>query len=504
MAITLKRQLTDSEKAQVLETHGRKCFATGHAIPQGEPVHFDHIRAFGALGITELGNIAPMCEEHNLQKGRLSLQDFRVKLRLQEFFQRGDALTLRDLLEYMRGTGDVERFGLAVAVSEDDGSVTIESPNFTRTCGLYQCPTTGWKYFYATLPVEVLDSDDEADPRVSLQPRYLIFDKVFAMYRHFQDHPVLQPSVGRFVDSHIRLFDGQHKVASLLWTGRRDFECKVYLDPDARLLNQTNIAAHDKFAQTRFYSSIMVIKLGSQFGVDFEEYKNLEDGAPKTEAGFLKYLDQKDDHQVTGAQRSREFRSFLYNAVLSDPNNKCRALVSSSNRSTDEKPLTIDLLSKSIFSNFLYRHPVDDDMATDAYRRDNEIANVVELMNMLYDIALSSWDPKAPHDDTNQRKLRRMFRSKSIMAWCELLRGAVCGKLELHDRDERERPFYRTLSIDDLGRIRAVIERLAGWKGWVAPADDEIDRILADNKSAVKEWFKKHGLTTGYLMGAPE
>jgi hypothetical protein len=29
-------------------------------------------------------------------------------------------------------------------------------------------------------------------------------------------------------------------------------------------------------------------------------------------------------------------------------------------------------------------------------------------------------------------------------------------------------------------------------------------RVLADNKTEVKEWFKKQGLTTGYLMGAAE
>ncbi|HEX9603847.1 MAG TPA: hypothetical protein VF973_08860 [Myxococcales bacterium] len=125
------------------------------------------------------------------------------------------------------------------------------------------------------MPISALDSDDDHDDTIGLQPRYLIFDKVFELYRHFQRHPVLLPSIGRVRNNKIVLFDGQHKIAGLLWTGRRDFECKVYLTPDLRLLNQTNISAHDKFAQTRFYSSIMVGKLGTEFGKDFESYKNL-------------------------------------------------------------------------------------------------------------------------------------------------------------------------------------------------------------------------------------
>jgi hypothetical protein len=52
--------------------------------------------------------------------------------------------------------------------------------------------------------------------------------------------------------------------------------------------------------------------------------------------------------------------------------------------------------------------------------------------------------------------------------------------------------------LDD---IKRVLERLYGWKFW-SDASDDIDRVLADNKSAVKQRFRDHGLTTGYLMGA--
>jgi hypothetical protein len=51
-------------------------------------------------------------------------------------------------------------------------------------------------------------------------------------------------------------------------------------------------------------------------------------------------------------------------------------------------------------------------------------------MNMLYDIALSSYHPQAGPNDGNQRRLNRLFRSKSIMAWSELVHSAVCGALK--------------------------------------------------------------------------
>jgi hypothetical protein len=504
MAITLKRQLNEDEKARIVEIYGHRCFATGHVIPEGEPLHFDHIKAWTSGGLSELDNIAPMCEEHNLAKGTLPLEDFRVKLRLEDFFTGEDALTLKDLLAYMQRCGDIGAYGRPVAVTELDSKVHIESSSDSFDLTLYACPTTGWKYFYATLPLELLDSDDESDHEASLQPRYLICDKVFELYRHFQRHPVLQPSVGRIRNNRIVLFDGQHKMAALLWVGRRVFECKIYLSPELRLLNQTNIAAHDRFAQTRFYTSVMVVKLGAEFGADFESYKRLEDGQAKSEAGFVRFLERDPDQTMSKADIKRRFRSYLYSSVLESPDNRAARYVSNANRSTDQKPLTMDMLTKSLFACFMYTEPIEDDMATDAYQRDKEIANNIALMNMLYDLGLAAWNPQAGANDSTQRKLNRLLRSKSIMAWAELLRDAICGKLELQDAEDRQRPFYRDLPNSDLVRVKKVTERLVNWNRWSAPADDEIDRVLSDNKSAVKNWLKSHGLTTGYLSGAPE
>lgn len=185
MSLTLKRQLNDDEKQQILAKHGRRCWATGMTIPQDQPIHFDHIHAFARGGVSELDNIAPMSGDCNRQKGTLSLEDFRVKLRLQKFFRGGDTLTLGDLLRHMKEQGDIVGFGSAIEIHEEDGAVIVKSVTDTFQYDLYTCPTTGWKYFYATFPVTMIDSDDDRDKNIGLQPRYLIFDKVFELFRHF-------------------------------------------------------------------------------------------------------------------------------------------------------------------------------------------------------------------------------------------------------------------------------------------------------------------------------
>jgi hypothetical protein len=504
MAITLRRQLDQDEKALILKRYGRVCFATGHQIPKDDAVQFDHVRAFAAGGASELDNIAPMCEEHNKMKGTLPLEDFRMSLRLKEFFKEGDALTLQNLLEYFRKKGDIPTFGKSVTVTPDSSVVELQTATESIKSNLHKCPTTGWHYFYATLPVEIINSDDTDASGVGLQPRYLIYDKVFELYRHFQNHPVLQPSIGRVSNSKILLFDGQHKIAALLWTGRKRFECKIYLDPELPLLNRTNISAHDTFSQTRFYASIMVAKLGAEFGAAFEAYRKLDDGNSKTEAGFLKFLEADVTQALTKGERNERFRSYLYNSVLETQDNRLTNFISKGNRSSDEKPLTMDQIRKSIFSNFLYEYPTDEDLTTASYKRDQEIENVVSFMNLLNDQALHNWNPAAGRNDAEQWRLRRLFGSKPMMAWSELLRDAVCAKLDLTDREDQAKPFYRDISADQWKRIKKMVDRLIDFKIWSSPPDSEVDRVVSDKKSAIKDWLKSKGLTTGYLLGAAE
>lgn len=503
MAILLRRQISAEEKERVIERFGRICFATGHPIPENETVHFDHIKAFVDGGVTEIENIAPMCEKHNKQKGRLALYDFKIKLKMNEFFERGDTLTLKDELKFLMEKKEISEYGSKIDIISSNGEyIEVEIDNKRQRFTLYKCPITNWNYFYGTLPISVLNSDDDEDEKIGLQPRYLISDKVFEMFRHFQNHPVLQPSICRINNGKILVFDGQHKIAALLWGGRRTFECKVYLDPDPRLLNKTNISAHDKFCQTRFYSSIMVAKLGSQFGREFEDYKSYEEDAVKSEAGFVHYLKEKE--QLTSGEVNKRFKSFLFDSVLNDENNRLFRLVSKSNRSSTDYPITIDMLQKSLFSVFLYSEPVEDDMTTEKYKRDQEVQNVIRLCNILDEEAFCNWDGSRPITDLNQNKLNRLLRSKSIMAWSELYHDAICAKLNIFDTDQRKMPFYQVINEDQFEQIRLITRRLIGWNVWESPTDGEIDRVLADNKSEVKKHFREKGLTAGYLMGAKE
>ena len=136
--------------------------------------------------------------------------------------------------------------------------------------------------------------------------------------------------------------------------------------------------------------------------------------------------------------------------------------------------------------------------------RDVESENIVRLMNLLFEKTLINWNPSASQNDTEQIKLSRMFSSKSIMAWSELFKDAISAKLEIYDTDEKSKVFYRQLEDSDFEKIDQIIIRLVNWQMWDSPKDSEIDKMISNNKSTLKQWLKDKGLSTGYLMGASE
>ena len=74
------------------------------------------------------------------------------------------------------------------------------------------------------------------------------------------------------------------------------------------------------------------MKLGSLFGADFEDYKKSEDEPVKSEAGFLKWLERRDAGAVKKADRSEQFRSFLYSSVIEHADNRLKPLISATNQ----------------------------------------------------------------------------------------------------------------------------------------------------------------------------
>jgi len=487
----IHRETTEEEKRIILKQHTRdgkiRCYVNDHPIENEKDVEFHHIKPFSEGGKTDIANLAPVCKEHHRRIGTLSITEFRTRLEMKEFFNAPEPRRLDDVLEVKVGK---EKFGkpLSYEIAGDIIKIFFEDKTEPIVLPLYTCPSTGYKYFYITLPVKYIQND------IELQPRPIEMRRLWELYRHLLTHTQLSPAICRLTDNKILLFDGQHKSAAQIWCGRREIECKVYIDPDVRGLKETNLAAHDKLRQMQFFTSVLISKWADIFKEEWSEY--LETRGIKSEKGFVEFLMHKGKKK---SEALNMIRSNIYDTIIDDPENKIVEYIAERNRSR-KNPLTIHSLKQTIFKYFITDPPLDMDIEKSDELREFERKNVVKLLNILAEETLENkWAPK---EGTREHKIaERIYAAGALKAWSRMLRDVIAAVLKLFDEDEREMIFLRRIHEEDWELIRGRARRLFEHKIWADPSPEIDSNLRVNNEKHVKEFFEQRGLKVDWILG---
>lgn len=482
-----RRQLSETEKHKILEQHGRRCFVDGEPISDDESVEFHHIKSFSSGGATTLDNIAPVCRTHHRTIGTMSLQEYRDKIELSSFFEGGKQKFLDDLIRYKKG-----QCGQKLNYENTDEQISLYYGDSKHDFPLYTCPTTKWKYFYGTLPVEYIGNDGE------LQPRPLREPNLWKLYRHFQFNTQISPSICRIDESGtLLLFDGQHKAAAQIWAGRSIIECKIYLHPNKRLLKETNLDAHGPYRQMSFYSHELMQKYADIFGEDWIEYMDTE-GA-KSESGFYHFL--VHTKQKTMAQARNEIALAMYNDIVDNESNKLSRYLSEKQRGR-KQPLTFARLKKTIFQQMILSPPVEDEFESKTEFRKEERTNLIKLMNIIAEEGLENkWAPERA--DAAHKKAEKIFSAGAVRAWITLLRDALNIHLKHYTDEERQRFFYRRIPETEFQYFGKFIRKIFNHKIWddPDPSGEIAARLARDDATTAKALFDEKELTVQWVLG---
>ncbi len=485
-----KRQLTEEQKQEIIRRHGNKCFVTGHEIPEGEKPEFHHIKPYSEDGETTIDNEAPVCKEHHKHIGTLSIQEFRDKLELESFFSDIEHKKLDDVL--FRKIGQFGR-RIGYKVSSDSKNITITFFNGTKGLfPLYICHATKEKFFYASIPCDCIKNDLE------LQPRDLMPKKMWELYRHLMINTQLAASVCRLHDGQILLFDGQHKAAAQVWTGRRNIECKIYIEPNKDRLKETNLTAHEKLRQMPFYTSTLIRKYSDIFRDDWEEY--ISQTGEKSEDGFVKYLIEFKNKKRADAQKRIKYA--LVNDVLfsENPKNKITEFIAEENR-TRKNPLTHSSLNRTFFTEFLVTKPLKESLEELEDLRTKEKNNMVRLFNIVAEETLiGHWNPEA--NNAGHKKAERIYLAGAIRAWVPVLKDVVAQVLRIYDSDEKETIFLREISEEDFELIRGRVKRLFSHKIWTDPNPEINTRLKINEPKISKAFLKENSLEVSWVLGS--
>jgi len=499
----IHREPNESEKRIINEQHTRegkvRCFVNDHPIDNESEIDYHHIKPFSQRGPTEISNLAPVCREHHKRIGTLSILEFRARLEMEDFFNNPEPRRLDDILEIKLGSGKYGKpINTEISSSRDGEQIRLFFGDRVNpvVLPLFKCPSTSYKYFYIILQIEYIKNDyDPKGGRDQIQPRPLEMKRLWKLYRHLFTHTQLSPAICRLVNNKILLFDGQHKSAAQIWAGRKEIECKVYINPNVKVLKETNLTAHYELRQMAFFTSVLINKWADLFKEEWQEY--IETKGEKSEAGFVTFLVEKGKSK---AEALNMIRSNIYDSILDDKENLVSDYIAERNR-TRKNPLTINSLKQTIFKNFITHPPLDIDIEELDELREFERKNVVKLMNILTQESLENkWNPDT--NDSWHRVAERIYAAGSLKAWTGMLRDVIAQILGLYDEQERRKILLREIHEDKWDIVRGRIKRLfEEHKIWTDPSPEVDNNLRVNNETHVREFFKQKELTVNWILG---
>ena len=332
-----------------------------------------------------------------------------------------------------------------------------------------------------------------------MQPRPLIFEHLWDLYRHLRISTQLQPSICRIDMNdgpHIFVFDGQHKAAARIWAGFSKIESKIYIEPDKIKLIETNLVAHDKLKQLKLYPSKVADILNQLYGVNWQRY--IETTNIKSEKGFCDYIRFSDDK--SNPKPEKQIEAFLMTSIKEDRNNRFWQFVAPHDKTGKLYAMSWDSMKKYYFRYFLAEPPLHIEINSKEDFRDQEIRNNIRLLNILADELLI--DKRNPLEANESHKnAERIFRPGSTMVWLPMLSNIIFNQLGIINPNDSKCLLFRDISEEKWININNYIKKMFSHRISIE-RDPNIDLILGyKKKEPIQKLFSEKGFTIPWILG---
>ena len=464
------------------------CAVDKKPINKKSEIEFHHIKPLAFNNRFDVSNFITVCKKHHKEMGELSFSEHCVVKEMEKFFSGSGIKKLNDVLKLkLKENNSVKHLKVEIKSKENKINIFLEDNKDAMIFPLSACPSTGFKYFYMVLPVEYIHNDEE------LQPRPLEMSRLWNLYRHLLVNSQLTPSVCRLTENKILLFDGQHKAAAQIWAGRKEIECKIYIEPNIKLLKETNLVAHDKLRQMPFFTSVLINKWANIFAEEWKEYMSQK--GSKSESGFVAFLIGKGKKKPSAINM---IESNIYDSIIEDKKNSVIKYVEESN-STNKKPLTTNRLKQTIFKKFIATPPLDMDIEESDRLRELERRNVVRLLNLITEYTLKDkWNPDK--NDENHKISERIYLSGSFKAWAGILKDVIATVLELFDENDRKEIFLREINEDKWKSIEDCIVLMFERRIWQDDSEENYNMLRLSNDNQVRKYLSRRGISVNEML----
>ena len=472
-----RKILSLTEKRQVLRDRPY-CFICGEPVSEKNisELNFDHIRALDVGGSNDLTNFAGVHKKCHKGKRTKSLEDYKEELRLEKEF--GSLLKFTDVTKKLNPTGEKIQFN----INYENREIIFGDNSKAQ---LYRCPNTDLWYFYHSIQRKYLTSDVDVQPRGLEQKR--LRDLALNLRRNFQ----LSPSVCRLITSEnqIKVFDGQHKAtAQSLGNQNETVDCKVFIDPSLEMVRRVVIEGHGALRQQEFKTSELYKKLTANYLELLKQWQDTHPGRLISEIELPQALGK------TKKEVERDVVAYITESIIEDGNCEVREFVSKERR-PGTLPISYDMFAWWV-KLLIKQPPVSEPMESEHNLREDERENIVQLLNYATrDYLDGKWTPANPNN-TEHKKVRRLFYRASFREWAKLISDALRIIMYLRPEDPL---FYRKVSSEIWHRIEAICKKLVTHPIWSDP-NPLVETTLNSNvQKDVSELFQAQGLDPEFL-----
>lgn len=425
-SLYLSRQSADDRKALIKTLHEMQdghCFICEDPVDlllHKDSINIDHVIPLKNGGKDDPSNFAMTHASCNRSKQASNLEVARV---LQRFERLKDVVApenrsanLGDVLKEAGG-GNQE---LTFKLEDDSISYALSATGDVRVrkVPVYVDELSGFRYFFAKLPIQYLAHDDRINPRS-------IGSNIGKLVEEFyQKRPQLHVPLAWLSSTKgsgaIHVFDGQHKAAAQIMLGVKMLPVRVFIDPNPDTLITTNTNAGTTLKQVAFDKSVQR-HLGSTLYNDRLERFRSETGRPNDDFNF-----SEDDLVKYFKGQSREMKKFILDAirdaVTSAAENKLRDFIDYGGRGKD-RPLSYSTIDKTFYSFFIFQGVLSTPLSFGSENGENprelETSQIIRLMNVIAEeIYVSRFDPEVGTDKIESRLQKgELFKHDHLRAF---------------------------------------------------------------------------------------
>lgn len=460
----------------------------------------DHVVPLKTGGKDDPSNFALTHDSCNRSKQASHLEVARI---LKRFASLKEALesenrspNLSDILK-QAGGGQAD---LAFKLADDSiqFSLPAAGDNTIHTLPVHRDELSGFRYFFAKLPLPYLRHDDRINPRP-------IGNNIGKLVEEFhQKRPQLHVPLAWMTSeqgkSAVHVFDGQHKAAAQIMLGVKALPVRVFIDPEADTLITTNFNAGTSLKQVAFDKSVQR-HLGSTLYRDRIDRYRQETGRG---ADDLSFSERDLVNHFRG--QSREMKRYILDAVrdgvTSSPDNKLRDFIDYGGRGK-ERPLSYSTIDKTFYSFFIYQEvlesPLDHGMDSAENPRELETSQLIRLMNVIAEeLYIGKFDSDVGTDKIENRLQKgevfalphlrafRMSKEEVLYNWLKFIQQIAYNYfINTGKPIQEERLFQNPFPEQLWTNIRNFLHNLAALPLW---ANKDLSETVFGGKANNNYW----------------